>query len=71
MKQIRFGTSSWRDVIVDRFTFADVRLVARATAEQLLAWGIDHPQVVVGYDTRFLSEAFAAEAAAARALLDV
>jgi len=64
MNPIRFGTSGWRDVIADTFTFANVRLVTRAIAEYLLAEGADHPQVVVGYDTRFLSEAFAAEAAA-------
>lgn len=64
MKPIRFGTSGWRDVIADTFTFANVRLVARAIAEHLTAEGADHPHVVVGYDTRFLSEAFAAEAAA-------
>lgn len=64
MKPIRFGTSGWRDVIADNFTFANVRLVARAIAEHLLTASVDQPQVVVGYDTRFLSEAFAAEAAA-------
>ncbi|MDE2059309.1 MAG: phosphoglucomutase/phosphomannomutase family protein [candidate division NC10 bacterium] len=64
MKPIRFGTSGWRDIIADTFTFANVRLVARAIAEHLLAEGIDQPYVVVGYDTRFLSEAFAAETAA-------
>ncbi len=64
MNPIRFGTSGWRDVIADTFTFANVRLVTRAIAEYLLAEGADNPQVVVGYDTRFLSEAFAAEAAA-------
>ena len=64
MNPIRFGTSGWRDVIADTFTFANVRLVTRAIAEYLLAEEADHPQVVVGYDTRFLSEAFAAEAAA-------
>lgn len=63
MNPIRFGTSGWRDLIADTFTFANVRLVTRAIAEYLLAEGADQPQVVVGYDTRFLSEAFAAEAA--------
>src|SRR5574337_1613891 len=63
MKPIRFGTSGWRDIIADNFTFANVRLVARAIAEQLLIGGAAQPEVVVGYDTRFLSEDFAAEAA--------
>lgn len=30
MKPIRFGTSGCHDVIADRFTCANVRLVARA-----------------------------------------
>jgi len=60
---IRFGTSGWRDIIADTFTFANVRLVCRAIAEHLAAEGGPQPSVVVGYDTRFLSEAFALEAA--------
>jgi len=64
VKPIKFGTSGWRDVIAENFTFANVRLVTRAIAEYLLAEGGPEPRVVVGYDTRFLSEAFAAEAAA-------
>ncbi len=64
MKPIKFGTSGWRDIIAENFTFANVRLVTRAIAEYLLAEGAPEPRVIVGYDTRFLSEAFAAEAAA-------
>lgn len=71
MKLIRFGTSGWRDIIAENFTFANVRLVARAIAEHLLTEQADQPQVVVGYDTRFLSEAFAAEAAAVLAACGV
>lgn len=64
MRPIRFGTSGWRDVIADTFTFANVRLVTQAIAEYLLAQGGPEPAMVVGYDTRFLSESFAAEASA-------
>jgi len=64
VKPIRFGTSGWRDIIADTYTFANVRLVTRAIAEHLLDEATRQPQVVVGYDTRFLSEVFAAEAAA-------
>src|SRR5574337_546711 len=71
MKPIRFGTSGWRDIIAENFTFASVRLVARASAEQLLIGGTAQPEVVVGYDTRFLSEDFAAEAAVVLAAYDV
>ena len=31
--QIRFGTDGWRAVIGEEFTFANVRLVAQATAD--------------------------------------
>ncbi|MGH7369733.1 MAG: phosphoglucomutase/phosphomannomutase family protein [Candidatus Methylomirabilaceae bacterium] len=64
MKPIEFGTSGWRDIIADTFTFANVRLVTRAIAEEARAGGRPDAGVIVGYDTRFLSETFAAEAAA-------
>ena len=64
VRPIQFGTSGWRDIIAENFTFANVRLVTRAIAEYLLSQGRPESGVVVGYDTRFLSEAFAAEAAA-------
>lgn len=59
---ITFGTSGWRAVIADEFTLANVRLVTGAIASVLneeAAGG----SVIVGYDTRFLSERFAAECA--------
>jgi alpha-D-glucose phosphate-specific phosphoglucomutase len=59
---IKFGTSGWRAVIADQFTFANVRLATAAIAEHVLS-RVKHPTLIVGYDTRFLSEAFAAEAA--------
>jgi phosphoglucomutase len=63
MTPIQFGTSGWRDIIADTFTFSNVRLVTRAIAEEVRAQGRPEDGVIVGYDTRFLSEAFAAEAA--------
>src|SRR2546422_397412 len=61
---IRFGTSGWRAVIADEFTFANVRRVAAAIAEHLVQTGAARQGVFVGYDTRFLSDRFAREAAA-------
>jgi phosphoglucomutase len=59
---IRFGTSGWRAVIADDFTFAGVRLVTRAICEQLRSSGAGAGSlIIVGYDTRFLGEKFAAE----------
>jgi phosphomannomutase len=61
MAQIKFGTDGWRAVIAEDFTFANVARVAQATADYWRA----HPppgaeaRVIVGYDRRFLSDAFA------------
>src|SRR5437870_8161271 len=55
---IQFGTSGWRGIIADNFTFANVRLAAAGIAYYLLSKS-ERPRVVVGYDTRFLSEYFA------------
>jgi phosphoglucomutase len=60
-EKIKFGTSGWRGVIADDFTFSRVRAVTQAIADHLVAQGLKDKGVVVGYDTRFLSERFAAE----------
>jgi alpha-D-glucose phosphate-specific phosphoglucomutase len=62
---IRFGTDGWRAVIADTFTFENLRLISQAVASSVLKnhTGSADPQVVVGYDTRFLSDRFAAETA--------
>lgn len=58
---IKFGTDGWRGVIGDTFTFENVRRVALAHARVLADKGAK--RVVVGYDRRFLSEAFATQVA--------
>src|SRR5687767_10515437 len=60
---IKFGTSGWRDIIADGFTFPNLRLCTQAIAEIIFREKNDNKPVIVGYDTRFLSEQFAAEAA--------
>jgi phosphoglucomutase len=60
---ITFGTSGWRAIIADEFTLANVRLVTSAIASVLNEESAGG-SVIVGYDTRFLSERFAAECAA-------
>ncbi len=62
---IRFGTDGWRAVIADTFTFSNLRLVAQAVADYVNKQhtGDKKPEVVVGYDTRFLSDRFAMETA--------
>jgi alpha-D-glucose phosphate-specific phosphoglucomutase len=61
---IKFGTDGWRAVISDTFTFANLQLVAQAIADYVLEEAeTDQPEVVVGFDTRFLSDRYAAEVA--------
>ena len=63
MTDIKFGTSGWRGILADDFTFANARLVCQAIAKYLKGEGSATQGVVVAYDTRFLSEVFAATAA--------
>lgn len=63
MRKISFGTDGWRGILAEDFTFDNVRLVAAAVAQYLAARGLAERGVVVGYDTRFLSERFAAAVA--------
>jgi len=63
---IKFGTSGWRAIISEDFTFANVRLVTQAIADYLKKehrTSIAGRRIIIGYDTRFLSKEFAAEAA--------
>ena len=62
LKRIQFGTSGWRGVMADDFTFAGVRAVSAAIADHLRAHRTTKPSVVIGFDPRFLSEEFAGEA---------
>jgi phosphoglucomutase len=63
--KIKFGTSGWRAIIADEFTFANVRLatesIARYVKQHRSASG--SATVLVGFDTRFASDRFALEAA--------
>lgn len=56
---IKFGTDGWRAVIAEDFTFENVRRCAQGAADLIKASGLTPRGVVVGYDTRFLSEEFA------------
>ncbi|MEP6570812.1 MAG: phosphoglucomutase/phosphomannomutase family protein [Acidobacteriota bacterium] len=60
---IRFGTSGWRAVIADEFTFAGVRSVTSAICSHFGSGKDAGGLMVVGYDTRFLGERFAEECA--------
>jgi phosphoglucomutase len=54
---IKFGTSGWRGLIAEDFTFANVRLAVTAIAEHVKSKA-KQPKILVGYDTRFYSEEF-------------
>ncbi len=61
--RIRFGTDGWRAIIAEDYTFDNVRLCAQAVADYVRDTGMAGRGMVIGYDTRFQSERFAAAVA--------
>ena len=62
MGKIKFGTDGWRAVISEDFTFENVAITAQAIADFIRSQKGDiykKKKIVVGYDTRFLSEKYA------------
>jgi len=56
---IRFGTSGWRAIIAEDFTFENVRLVAESICGYLKDRSSDAGQtLIVGHDSRFMGETF-------------
>ena len=81
VESVRFGTDGWRGIVARDFTFDNVARAAQAIADYLHSderpsdpiytdWGTECRDashgVVVGYDTRFLSESFALHCAAVK-----
>ena len=64
---IKFGTDGWRGIIARDFTFDNVRVCAQGVADYLKQAGMTKQGLIIGYDTRFASEDFAAAAAEATA----
>ncbi|REJ79152.1 MAG: phosphoglucomutase/phosphomannomutase family protein [Acidobacteria bacterium] len=61
--KIRFGTSGWRAIIADEFTFGNVRRITESICRYLKE---SHPaarRLIVGNDSRFMGEKFADVAA--------
>ncbi len=61
---IKFGTSGFRGIIADSFTFKTLGATVRAIADYVKAHSINTPpRLMVGYDPRFMGEVFAKDAA--------
>ncbi len=61
---IRFGTSGWRAIIADEFTFEKVRAVTEAICRYLKDNSSEETNIlIVGHDTRFMGEKFSEVAA--------
>ena len=63
MTQIKFGTSGWRAVMAEEFTFANVRRAVHGIARGVVSQKAKGAKVIVGRDPRFLGETFCAMAA--------
>ena len=68
---IKFGTDGWRAVIADGYTYANVRRCTAGLGHYLLDQKQGARGLVIGYDTRFGSQAFAGVAASTLAALGI
>jgi phosphoglucomutase len=56
---IRFGTSGWRAIIADEFTYENVRLVIEAICGYLKKeYEVNQHSLIIGHDSRFMGERF-------------
>lgn len=60
---IKFGTDGWRAIMGDEYTIDNVMLCAQATANLMKSQGVAKNGIIIGFDTRFGSEKFAAATA--------
>ena len=61
--QIKFGTSGWRAVMAEEFTFSNVRRAVNGIARYVKSQRSQGARVIVGRDPRFLGETFCSMAA--------
>src|SRR6202451_4683781 len=61
--QIKFGTSGWRAVMAEEFTFANVRRAVGGIARYVASQKAQGARVIVARDPRFLGETFCSMAA--------
>ena len=60
---IKFGTSGWRAVLAEEFTFENVRRAVNGIARYVTSQKPEGARVIVGRDPRFLGETFCSMAA--------
>ena len=63
LTQIKFGTSGWRAVMAEEFTFANVQRAVGGIARYVASQKRKGARVIVGRDPRFLGETFCSMAA--------
>lgn len=63
LTQIKFGTSGWRAVMAEEFTFTNVRRAIVGIARYVASQKPKDSRVIVGRDPRFLGETFCSMAA--------
>ena len=63
LTQIKFGTSGWRAIMAEDFTFANVRRAIGGIARYVAGQNPQGARVIVGRDPRFLGETFCSMAA--------
>jgi phosphomannomutase len=56
--KITFGTSGWRAIIADEFTFENVKLVSQAIADYIHSINSQNKGIIITSDTRFLGDKF-------------
>lgn len=61
--QIKFGTSGWRAVMAEEFTFTNVRRAVHGIARYVASQKPNGAGVIIGRDPRFLGETFCSMAA--------
>src|SRR6476661_6877671 len=60
---IKFGTSGWRAVMAEEFTFANVQRAVGGIARYVISQKRKGARIIVGRDPRFLGESFCSMAA--------
>ena len=61
--KIKFGTSGWRAIVAEEFTFANVRRAVHGIGRYIVSQKPSGARAIVGRDPRFLGERFSAIAA--------